>query len=67
MNSRRRGIMLIINNVAFAPSQLQKNVNLREREGSDKDAENLEKLFTELHFEVKREDNKTAQVYVSKL
>lgn len=40
---------------------------LSTRQGSEKDAENMKSLFTELHFDVVQKDNLTGQVYFSYL
>lgn len=53
MRSQPHGWCLIINNVDFE--------NLRRRSGSDLDAEQLEKLFTKLHYNVKVCRNQTAK------
>ena len=60
MNSRRRGLMLIINNKQYDNITEPK---LSYREGSDKDAENLMDLFLDLHFHVRKEVNQTAKVW----
>lgn len=50
-----RGKVFVINNVDF-------HGQLLPREASNKDADNLTKLFTELHFTVIPKTNLTAQV-----
>ncbi|CAC5387623.1 CASP2 [Mytilus coruscus] len=54
-----RGKVFIINNVKFE--------TWGSRKGSDNDADNLSKLFTELHFTVQRWDNLTANKMISNL
>lgn len=50
-----RGKVFVINNVDF-------NGQMPHREASNKDADNLTKLFTELHFTVIPKTDLTAQV-----
>ena len=52
MMSNPRGIALIINNAVFSPS-----ADLKDRQGSDKDVEALERMFKALYFEVNIERN----------
>ena len=59
MKSRRRGIMLLINNMQYDNKIEPK---LSHRAGSDVDAQNLNKLFSELHFDVRLANNLTSQV-----
>lgn len=47
MMSNPRGIALIINNEVFSPS-----ADLKDRQGSEKDVEALERMFKTLYFEV---------------
>uniref|UniRef100_A0A8C3WHJ5 Caspase-8 n=1 Tax=Catagonus wagneri TaxID=51154 RepID=A0A8C3WHJ5_9CETA len=63
MKSKPRGYCLIINNHDF--SVARKNVarlhNMKDRNGTDLDAEALRKTFSDLHFEVKTYRNFTAE------
>ena len=52
MMSNPRGIALIINNEVFSPS-----ADLKDRQGSEKDVEALERMFKALYFEVNIERN----------
>ncbi|XP_076094739.1 caspase-3-like [Mytilus galloprovincialis] len=54
IRNKTRGKVFIINNVEF-------QTKLSTRQGSEKDAENMKSLFTELHFDVVQEDNLTGQ------
>ncbi|XP_029462106.1 caspase-8 isoform X2 [Rhinatrema bivittatum] len=63
MNSRPRGICLIINNHNFEKARLEipKLQNLRNRNGTDIDAEDLRSVFTMLHFKPEVHQDLTAQ------
>nr|6PDQ_A Chain A, Ancestral Effector Caspase-3/6/7 [Homo sapiens]6PDQ_D Chain D, Ancestral Effector Caspase-3/6/7 [Homo sapiens] len=56
MNHKRRGLCLIINNKNF-----DRKTGMKTRNGTDKDAENLEKTFKSLGFEVKVYNDLTAE------
>jgi hypothetical protein len=62
MQSRPRGLCLIINNTQFAES-----ADLKQRDGSDADALNLQKLFLALHYTVTVLRNTTATVLMYKI
>uniref|UniRef100_A0A8D0G7J9 Caspase-8 n=1 Tax=Sphenodon punctatus TaxID=8508 RepID=A0A8D0G7J9_SPHPU len=55
MTSHPRGICLILNNHNFARARAEvpKLKKINDRNGTDADAEFLQKVFTELHFEIK--------------
>jgi hypothetical protein len=59
MQNRIRGKVFIINNETFENEE-----KLSDRQGSDVDTNNLEKLFTQLHFEVVIAKNQKAKVYI---
>ena len=62
MQSRPRGLCLIINNTQFAES-----ADLKQRDGSDADASNLQKLFLALHYTVTVLRNTTASILMEKI
>ena len=62
MQSRPRGLCLIINNTKFAES-----ADLKPRDGSDADALNLQKLFLALHYTVTVLRNITAGLLMNKI
>lgn len=62
MKSRPRGLCLIINNSQFAS-----HADLKQRDGSDADALNLQKLFLSLHYTVTVLRNTTAYVLMDKV
>ena len=62
MQSRPRGLCLIINNTQFAES-----ADLKKRDGSDADALNLQKLFLALYYTVTVLRNTTAAILMQKI
>ena len=62
MQSRPRGLCLIINNTQFAEF-----ADLKQRDGSDVDALNLQKLFLALHYTVTVLRNTTAKILLDKM
>ena len=62
MQSQPRGLCLIINNKQFAES-----AELKQRDGSDADALNLQKLFLALHYTVTVLHDTTATVLMHKI
>ncbi|XP_067405012.1 caspase-8 isoform X2 [Emydura macquarii macquarii] len=63
MNSRPRGICLILNNHDFerARSKVPKLKTIKDRNGTDADAAALKRVFTKLHFEIAEYRNLTAE------
>ncbi|XP_019378756.1 PREDICTED: caspase-8-like isoform X1 [Gavialis gangeticus] len=63
MNSQPRGICLILNNHNFerARTGVPKLRMMKDRNGTDADAEALRKVFTKLHFEVEEYKDLTAE------
>ena len=62
MQSCPRGLCLIINNTQFVES-----ADLKQRDGSDADALNLQKLFLALHYTVTVLRNTTAPILMDKV
>ncbi len=62
MQSCPRGLCLIINNTQFVES-----ADLKQRDGSDADASNLQKLFLALHYTVTVLRNTTAPILMDKV
>ena len=58
---KKRGLALIVNNVKFEKPTRKGQPFLKERRGSDKDAENLQKTFTMLGYEVRTVHNQKAE------
>ena len=58
---KKRGLALIINNVRFEKPTNKDQPMLRERRGSDKDAENMAQAFTQLGYDVRIEKDQTSQ------
>lgn len=54
MKRKPRGMCIIINNINFEPP-------FEKREGAERDAEKMKKLFTDLHFDVTDHTNLTAK------
>ena len=54
MNNRRRGIALVINNIEFKDKDKHSK-----REGAQHDSENLKRVLSDLHFEVRLLTNQT--------
>ncbi|XP_066137113.1 caspase-8 [Saccopteryx bilineata] len=63
MKSKPRGYCVIINNYDFsvARENVPKLCNMKDRSGTDLDADALRKTFSELHFEVVHYKDRTAQ------
>ncbi|NXT00966.1 CASP8 protein, partial [Jacana jacana] len=63
MTSRPRGVCLILNNHSFAKARqaVPEPKKLKDRNGTDVDAETLERVFRKLHFEVEEHKNLTAK------
>ncbi|XP_036612867.1 caspase-8 [Trichosurus vulpecula] len=63
MSSRPRGYCLIINNFDFQKARKERpeHENIRDRKGTDKDAEALKNTFKELHFEIVLLEDRTAK------
>ena len=53
MNNRRRGVALVINNIGF------KNKEFAQRHGAEIDSENLQRVLSKLHFDVRLHHNQT--------
>ena len=62
MSHARRGMALIFNNKNF-----RRHTDIAKREGTDADAENLERTFTRLGFNVKRCDNLTSALMLMEM
>ncbi|NXU74036.1 CASP8 protein, partial [Oreotrochilus melanogaster] len=63
MSSQPRGVCLILNNHSFAKARetVPKLRNMKDRDGTEVDAEALRRVFSQLHFEVAEHKDLTAQ------
>ncbi|XP_030310556.1 caspase-8-like isoform X1 [Calypte anna] len=63
MSSQPRGVCLILNNHSFAKARetVPKFRSMKDRDGTDVDAEALRRVFSQLHFEVAEHKDLTAQ------
>ncbi|XP_020826549.1 caspase-8 isoform X1 [Phascolarctos cinereus] len=63
MSSKPRGYCLIINNFDFQRARKEKpeHQNIRDRKGTDVDADALKNTFKELHFEIVHLQDRTAE------
>ncbi|KAM9380394.1 caspase-8 [Phaethornis superciliosus] len=65
MTSQPRGVCLILNNHSFAKARetVPKLRSMKDRDGTDVDAEALRRVFSQLHFEVVEHKDLTAEQF----